>query len=61
VPNAPRQQNWSVLYRVHGLRQTLPLVSPAGQLVFTASLQELGPVQLVFDVVTVMVLSIAST
>ena len=21
VPNAPRQQNWSVLYRVHGLRQ----------------------------------------
>jgi hypothetical protein len=61
VPKAPRQQNWSVLYLVQGLRQDPPLRRSALQFVRGASLHRLGDTQLPLDTVSPMGLSKPST
>jgi hypothetical protein len=61
VPYEPRQQYWSVLYLVQGLKQTLPLLRSAGQFVNTELLQALGEMQLLLVTVAPIGLSIAST
>ena len=60
-PKAPRQQNWSVLYLVQGLRQDPPLRRSLLQLVSGALLHVLGETQLPFETVSPMGLSKPST
>ena len=60
-PNALRQQYWSVLYFVQGLRQALPDFSVDGQLETTEPEHALGDTHEPFDTVTPIGLSMAST
>ena len=61
VPKEPRQQNWSVLKTVQGLRQSAPLFRSPEQAFNGAAVHVFGEEQLGFEVLIPMGLSNPST